>query len=670
MKKQLLNKMSVWFTAFLVLALAFLAVGLGTLGSAQSTGGAYALNAQAPGDGKLPSIILHVTDPLAVGTTSERELYIRDVYLNIGTVYEDLGTAATVSLGRGNSASAGFYNDETIKFANMYAEEGSDALTDGLFNWVKFPIEDGEWKLGNYHYFRLSSKGGNFLINEIVFVAYEKNGTEPVLLNAEVDKASNLPYDTDKGETAEAALARAQAILDRQRIPNPAQSSYYRFGREEVYTLMTVSEMKLGGSYRADNIYHGEKVFNSLGTDLMALGTAIFGISPFGLRFMPFLASFGVLIVGYLLIKRMTESEKAGFVFALVYVLSGLAFGLGHLGTPLMIGIFFLLTAFFFCFNFYKEGMKRADLVSALPLALGGLFGAAAICVHGALLIPVLGLVALVIAGLVRQRNAGRAELETAIDEAEAEEAGGAASSEEDGEPKLSGRKRVGLLLAENRFKLTVPAVLFFAFLVVGTLLMAMLSSLPLYYVYVKIYDNPASPQKSVFAFLWQAFAGGFAGVNEIGVSRSAWNFFYELFRGTGSVYGVTGTGTAVALAAIVAGLAGVGYLIAALVRRAGSDGFKEVLKTALPLAVGAVLSLVTAAFASGGLLFLSLAYLFLFALAAVAAGDAEREGGKTAALVNKISILLLVLLVVFFALFAVFTFSIPTAGFLSGLYA
>lgn len=672
MKKFVFKQLSGWLSAFIILAVLFLAVGLGTLGSAASTGDGFVLNAKKQGDEKDPCIVVNLSEP---GHDEEehvhRDLYIKEVYLNIGTIYAQPGTVATIRIGRGTSAAASYYNYADLTFANFYENvaEGKESVNPrmgALYNWTKYEVPGDGWHLTTYPYYRILSRTCSVLINEIVFVATDQGGTgDPVILTAKVHSSSILAYDTEKGETSATAVERASAVVDAQRIPDMAESSYYRFGEEETYMLNTIAEMKRGKEHSGIGTYNLDGVYNVLGVDLVALGTAICGVSPFGLRLMPMLFTFIALIFGFLFVRDLTGSEKAGFYFAVIFALSGITISLAHFGTPIMIGVAFLLGALYFAFRFFRDGMKRANLLSALPVALAGLFSAAAICVNGAFVLPVLGIVGLVAAGVVHMRKERRAVLDAAIDEAEAEEREKAPA---EGEPsdKPTGRQKVASVLSEYRFRTVSSVAMFAVVLVLGTFLIAALSSLPLYYTLVKRFDNPAMSTRSVFYFLWKAFEGGFAGSNV--TTPSPWNFFYVLFRGTGDVAAVTATGSLIAIAAIAAGIAGAVFSVVRLVRRVEDQSFREELVPTIILLIGVILGLVTASFAKGGLAFLFLSFFFLFVFAARAATVPEE--GRTALVRNILTILFFAAIVAVFALFFVFTFSVPTAGFLSALAA
>lgn len=676
-KKNIWNQLSFWLRAFLILALVFLALGLGTLGTAASTGDSYVLSAKREADGKEPCVIFTVSVPDSV-EEDRGQLYIKEVYFNVGAVYAEPGAVATVRFGRGTSQTGSFPNYQDLNFSSFSAKPDSSRATtpyeNSLFNWVKFsvPSTSGSgWNINTYPYYRLIARNYNIMLNEVVFVANdEKSEGDPVVLDVKINDHSVLPFDREKGETHATAIKRAGAIIDSPQLPVTAQSSFFQYGPEETATLLTIAEMNRGGSYGPDETYSLDGVYNSLGVDAVALGTAIFGISPFGLRFVPMLASFGVLVLGFLFVRKLLGSDKAGFVFALLYALCGASFSLGHFGTPLMVGMFFLVAALYCACIYFKDGMKKANFVSMIPTLLAGLFSAAAICVNGAFLVPVLGVAALYAAGVVRQNRADRAVLDAAIDEAEKEDAVRLASDAE-ADPEAApapapAREHVARTVREHRIKTLASPLLYCALTVIGTFLISTLAALPLYFTYVKLYDLPQAPSRNFFYFVWKAFAGGFAGKSVVEVP-SAWSLVYPLFSGTGATYAVTAAGMLVSIAAIATGVVGGVLVILRLVRCLNDERFREEFLSVLVLCVGFVLCLATAAFARGALAFLYLAWFFLFAIAGKAA--ATKEEGTLGTAIKVISYVCLAALVICFALFAVFTFSIPTSGFMSALF-
>ncbi len=653
------KQLSRYFRAFLFVALAFLVVGVGTLGTAQSAGKGYELQYQTSDDAKTPCLIFHITPP------KDKEgnnitVRLTQVYLNLGAIYSKEG-AVTLTMNRSSSAtSSSFTSSKSATLADATRCELAEGQKDAdLFNWIA-PFDASAWSNVNvtsYPYYKLAvstnssstTKKANVLINEVVFVGEgyedgELNGKR-YLLPAEIDSHSTLPYDAAKGEDIEDAVKKASAVLDSPKIPSTAQSSFFRFGKEEQSVMSALAEMHMGTTYVEGDVYYGETAYNALGLDLCALGTLIFGMSPFGLRFFPMLAAFGLLLVGYFFVRRLFRSDKAAFVFAVLFALCGASFSLAHLGTPLMIGLFFLLASLSACHKFYAEGMEKGSASSALPLLASGISGALAICVNGAFVLPVLGVVALFVAGMVRQQKARRYYLDKAIAEAETA-----------GEEDVAAKENVATVVNEYRYKNTVAPVVFGVSLLFGAFFLSLLFMLPASFAYVKLFYSPSSAV-SIFTLGRKAFAAGFAGS-----SSAVWSPVFRTFVGSGERFAVTASVVnPVALIAALFGIAFALYRIVRLLCRAGKDFGKEeraeMRSLVIPL-VGLVLSLITASFAGGALAFVFAAYLFAFALAAGGVKTLDKTLGE-----KKTKIILIValaLLAVCFVLFAVFTFSVP----------
>lgn len=493
MTKNKKNKLSFFMLAFLVLAFVFLAIGLGTLGSVKGTGKAYELYASEKGKDNF-SVVFKLSDIVEKdekGTEKSRKnLRIKDAYVNIAVLYSEEGEDVVMTLRRGGSSnptstSANYQYKATVE--NLVApppaetEEGKEppvrtAVTDAVFNWTTpfhelFTKGNDYNRVSSYQYYKLFVESRNVLINEIVFVGEVlKEGSttettgETVVVPVTVESATVL-----NNESPEEAKARAGAMLDAQAIPSDVQSSFFRFGEEEVYSMMTIAEMRENNPINGSNVYHGDTVYNSFGTSLLAFGTVIFGMSPFGLRFFPMLASFGVLVVAFFFAKALFGSDKAGFAAALLYALCNFSFGLGHLGTPLMLGVFFAFASLFVAYRFFAFGIKKANVLHALPLAAGGLCGAAAICVNGAFVLPVAGVAGLFVAGLICMQKQRAAALEPAIAAYEEELASLPPPKEgKEASVPMPAKEELQGILRDYGKKSTVAPASFFAGLLIG----------------------------------------------------------------------------------------------------------------------------------------------------------------------------------------------------------
>ena len=660
MKKNFWKNATKYFRAFLILALAFLAIGLGTLGSVISTGDSFVLTAKQEGDAKEPSIMVHVMLPEGLDASiNVGNVYVKKVLVNVGAVYLSAGESVELRIGRGSKSDLIYDLTYPMAIPSVYsaATEETEAVANVAYNWLVFDVteiaSDG-WRLRSYPYYYFAVRGGSVCINEVLFVA-ETNSLpeeerEDILLDTELDDASVIRRA--EGESKAEALERASAVLDSQHLPSLTSSSFDSFSEEEAYSLMTIREMRAGGSYVTGDTYLADTVYSALGTDILALGTLIFGMSPFGLRFFPFLAAFGVLVVGYLFVRDLSKSERAGFIFAALYALSAAFFAAGHLGTPLMLGVFFFTASVYFCHKFYAKGMKTADLKGASPVILSALFGALAICVNGVWTIPMLGVVALFAAGMVRQKKAKEYYLAKAEEAPEPVE-----TAEEESVPALPPKQRVE---AEYRFKDRAAIASFTVVFLVGTLLLSLLAVIPAYLPYVRVFGDPASPM-GVFAVAWKLFAGGFAGANATSYAQS-WSL-HTIFAGAGDVYGVTVAGVLTAIVAVAASIVALVWFL--LFKK---ESGKNVLRALVIAAAGLVLALVCSFFGGGAFGFLLTALVFLFAIGGFAGDKVLAEGGKAAKAVMWVFAALLILS---FVLLIPFTFSVPLpAGLQAALFA
>ena len=658
MKKNFWKSASKYFRAFLITALAFLVIGLGTLGSVMSTGDSFVLTSKQSGDEKEPSLMFHVMLPEGLDEdTDEYNLYVKKVLVNVGAVYAPAGEDTDIRIGRGTSPDLIYSLTYPLTVPSVYrAENGSDeALSNGPYNWAVFDVtsvtEKG-WRLRDYAYYCFFARSNSVRINEVVFVAENNDLPEeerkPVVLAAELDDASIIRRA--EGETKEEALERASAVLDSQYLPTLSSSSFYCYSEEEAYSMMTIAEMRAGGSYVKGDTYLADTVYNALGTDILALGTLIFGMSPFGLRIFPFLAAFGVLVLGYFLVRDLSKSERAGFIFAVLYALSAAFFAAGHLGTPLMLGVFFFTASVYFCHKFYAKGMKTADFKGALPVILSALFGALAVCTNGVWVIPMLGVIALFVAGMVRQRKAKAYYLAKAEEMPEA-----SAAAEET--PVPSPKERVE---REYRRKDRAAIASFAVVFLIGSLVLSLLAVIPAYLPYVRVFGDPAVPM-GVFAVAWKLFAGGFTGVNVTSYAQS-WSL-HTIFAGTGELFAVTCAGL---LTAAVAAAASIAALVWFLVGKKQCE--KPALRALVIAAVGLVLALVSSFFGGGSFGFTLTALIFLFAIGGFAGDQVLAEGGRAAKVMMWV---IAVLLILSFVLLIPFTFSVPLpAGLQTALFA
>ena len=683
------KKKSLATRIILIVALVFLVIGMSTLGSFYSAGDAYELKTQG-NSAETPTVIFRLTNPSTTdehGHSATQYLRLKHIYVNIGAAYIAEGETTTIRAEVAASTTGSVSNSRRFDytFGNFVSATEAGAQEDGeeypnvYYSWQDMvPADSDGWSISSYRYVRLTARDANVLLNEVVFVgevmassASNAEGTgEIVVIPATIESATPL-----MGETEEEAAARAAALLDSQVMPSLNSFRMNKLSDEETLSMMTIREMYTGAEYGEGNIYTGERVYGSVGEEILALGTLIFGMSPFGLRFFPMLAAAGALVCGAFLARRIAKKDAAGIIFAVLFALACAPLALGGLGTPLMIGVFFFLLSVNSCHYFYANGMRTEKFASALPLLVSGLAGALAILTHGAYLAPMVGVVALFACGMVRMRRARRVYLDKAIAEVEAEEtapaepaeapAPSAPAPEEDARPALSpARRKVAAVAAEYRNKTSIALVTFLGALVVGAFVLGLILATPMYFTWLKLIDNPASPSMNIIALAATAFAGGFTGVNPGGMGSSAWNVVYSISRVNGEAYSAL-YASVINFAALIAVLFAVVSAVVHLVMlcRTKEWGREEraAIRGIVVPAVGIILALVTAIFAKDAVQFVLLAYIFAFVLAAAEAVKLMQT--SKAKLVRILCWVELALLVVMFVLLFVFTTGLPVAS-------
>ena len=682
------KKKSLATRIILIVALVFLVIGMSTLGSFYSAGDAYELKTQG-NSAETPTVIFRLTNPSTTdehGHSATQYLRLKHIYVNIGAAYIAEGETTTIRAEVAASTTGSVSNSRRFDYtfgnfvsATDEAQEDGEEYPNVYYSWQDMvPADSDGWSISSYRYVRLTARDANVLLNEVVFVgevmassASNAEGTgEIVVIPATIESATPL-----MGETEEEAAARAAALLDSQVMPSLNSFRMNKLSDEETLSMMTIREMYTGAEYGEGNIYTGERVYGSVGEEILALGTLIFGMSPFGLRFFPMLAAAGALVCGAFLARRIAKKDAAGIIFAVLFALACAPLALGGLGTPLMIGVFFFLLSVNSCHYFYANGMRTEKFASALPLLVSGLAGALAILTHGAYLVPMVGVVALFACGMVRMRRARRVYLDKAIAEVEAEEtapaepaeapAPSAPAPEEDARPALSpARRKVAAVAAEYRNKTSIALVTFLGALVVGAFVLGLILATPMYFTWLKLFDNPASPSMNIIALAATAFAGGFTGVNPGGMGSSAWNVVYAISRVNGEAYSAL-YASVINFAALIAVLFAVVSAVVHLVMlcRTKEWGREEraAIRGIVVPAVGIILALVTAIFAKDAVQFVLLAYIFAFVLAAAEAVKLMQT--SKAKLVRILCWVELALLVVMFVLLFVFTTGLPVAS-------
>ena len=176
-----------------------------------------------------------------------------------------------------------------------------------------------------------------------------------------------------------------------------------------------------------DEIYHGrtarefllqDKVYENthppLGKSIISIGVTLFGMTPFGWRFMGVL--FGVLMVPltYILIKNIFGKTWLSVCGTLISAFEFMHFVQTRIATIDTYGLFFTILMYFFMYRFLAAGYDAPAHKRLIPLALCGVSFGLGIASKWTVFYAAAGLVVLYIIGAVLEGKRLHAEHRTA----------------------------------------------------------------------------------------------------------------------------------------------------------------------------------------------------------------------------------------------------------------
>ncbi len=188
----------------------------------------------------------------------------------------------------------------------------------------------------------------------------------------------------------------AEALLDEQDLV-PGEMTYHNSTYfDEIYHARTALEHMRG-------MWPYEISHPPLGKLILSIGIAIFGLNPFGWRFMGTL--FGVLMLPILwvFLRKMFKDDRIALCGTAIFAFDFMHFAQTRIATIDTYGVFFILLMYLF-FWLWMEGGRNRDL------ALSGLFfglGAASkwICLYAGAGLGVLWLLQWISAGLDAKKH-------------------------------------------------------------------------------------------------------------------------------------------------------------------------------------------------------------------------------------------------------------------------
>lgn len=365
-----MKKIGKYVWAFLVVLVLFISVGFATLGSAVSTGDS----------------LLYATGKTAMFSLGGSKK-LGAVYINVGAIYTGVGDTAEIEVEytTASSPSTTGGSDVTPKFllSNVYSQSGKNGYN---YNWLA--VATGKTLSSvRYLYFKADK---NLDLNEIV--AFDTDGNQ-----IELQPYSNGSYSADE----------LKAALDAQDSFTTSVSKYNNLSQEEALSMTAVQTLLSGKKVVDGSKYNLDGNFGILATAILAAPVAVFGNSPFALRFAPFVATCLTLVFLFLLAKDLFKSEKYAFLTATLFAIGGLATTVGAFGAGYALVACALMASAYFMYRFFSRGISSFAVVrGGMNVMLSGLFGAAAIAMETLSVIPVAAILVLFAFGVVRVKKA------------------------------------------------------------------------------------------------------------------------------------------------------------------------------------------------------------------------------------------------------------------------
>lgn len=488
--------------AAIILMLAFFVVGASTMGVFNSPGRAY-----------------HATKSDAayfyLDYDTNNQSGLANIYVNIGAAYTEIGKDASITMrySTGTSSSIAWSSGTRMgarKFANVFTS--SEDVPSGVnYNWVNLYNMESNTLSTSYRLIKLTV-AQETIVNEVVF--FDKEGKVIPAYTQLDQKIGETTLDgklkskySDEQYTKVKELFRKNAndaknLTDRQHNVSKGESWRENFTEDEMYTLMQIDNLLLGDKAEEGSVYNGDTDF---GLALRARFVA--GRSYFRQEHVRSAVHTAPLHGSSHRARLSVHAEDLPFGRLRLFVRAPSRIRRhGAHGGQARAGLFSARAAarrvLLSHVPLFRKGRRpRAAVHSALNVLFSGLCFAVAFAVWANSWIVALGAVALFVLGVLKMRRKQEAQ-----SRAVARETNRVNAEETDKEvmqANLDESERIqARQAAACAYHTRVSVVFFLAAFVFGTFLVVILSVLPAYYSYVRLYDNPAAPHMSFFALV------------------------------------------------------------------------------------------------------------------------------------------------------------------------
>lgn len=199
-----------------------------------------------------------------------------------------------------------------------------------------------------------------------------------------IDVAYNLHYLGLVATDDEAVLGEMIIVADDGSFVLPVNASQYPELFDEQETFASPPTYLSGSMF--DEVYHGRTAYEfihglttyetthpPLGKTLISLGIRLFGMNPFGWRFVP--ALFGILMLSlfYLFGKLLFDNTLAAAAVTVLLAADCMHYTLSRIATIDIFAAFFILLMYYLLLRYFLTDLKKLPGNPYLPLGLCGI---------------------------------------------------------------------------------------------------------------------------------------------------------------------------------------------------------------------------------------------------------------------------------------------------------
>ena len=235
--------------------------------------------------------------------------------------------------------------EQNVVYDQTYDPGDGSAFTTFASTGVEYPMQTAR-------YVRITAKSAGLRLSEVGFWS-ESGELLPVQNLVRSGEYPDYAYDPGL------LIDEQHTVAD---VPSYYNSTYF----DEIYHARTAYEL-----------LHGESVYEwthpPLGKVLMMIGIQLFGMTPFGWRFMGALIGVLMLPLMYLLAKQLTKSTKLSLIAMGLMALDSMHFTQTRIATIDSYAVFWIMLMYLFMIRFIQMDWKQVSLGrSFIPLGLCG----------------------------------------------------------------------------------------------------------------------------------------------------------------------------------------------------------------------------------------------------------------------------------------------------------